>query len=92
MFAWRCYTRSLMEGARASRLVTHERLPIIVPSIDLIAPPTKAQELPMKNTKNQKLLKLNKETLRRLDENDLKNVNGGGSCLPQLPPPPPLES
>ena len=46
----------------------------------------------MKNTKNQKLLKLNKETLRKLDENDLKNVNGGGSCLPQIPVPPPLDS
>lgn len=41
----------------------------------------------MKNTKNQKLLKLSKETIRKLDENDLKKVVGGqSSCLP--PPPP----
>lgn len=39
-----------------------------------------------KDAKNQKLLKLNTETIRKLDENDLKKVIGGGSCLP--PPPP----
>lgn len=38
-----------------------------------------------KDTKNQKLLKLTKETIKKLDENDLKKVIGGGSCLP--PPP-----
>jgi bacteriocin-like protein len=46
-----------------------------------------------RDAKKQKLLKLNMQTIRKLDENDLKNVVGGGSCLPQLPPPlPPLES
>lgn len=39
----------------------------------------------MKNTNKQKLLKLNKDTIRKLDENGLKNAVGGGSCLP--PPP-----
>ncbi len=40
----------------------------------------------MKKTKNEKLLKLNKETIRKLDLNDLNKVVGGtSSCLP--PPP-----
>lgn len=39
----------------------------------------------MKNTNKQKLLKLNKDTIRNLDEHGLKNAIGGGSCLP--PPP-----
>jgi len=39
-----------------------------------------------KDTKNQKLLKLNKDTIKKLDENGLKKaLGGGGSCLP--PPP-----
>ena len=38
-----------------------------------------------KDTKKQKLLKLSKETIKTLDKNDLKQVFGGGSCLP--PPP-----
>jgi bacteriocin-like protein len=39
-----------------------------------------------KDQKNQKLLRLNTETVKKLDENDLKKVTGGGgSCLP--PPP-----
>jgi hypothetical protein len=38
-----------------------------------------------KDTKNQKLLKLNKDTIKKLDEHGLKNAMGGGSCLP--PPP-----
>lgn len=43
----------------------------------------------MKNTKSQKLLKLKKETIRKLDLTDLKKVIGGqSSCLP----PPPAES
>jgi bacteriocin-like protein len=39
-----------------------------------------------KDTKTQKLLKLNKETIKKLDEKDLKKVVGGGSCL-EWPPP-----
>ena len=38
-----------------------------------------------KDTKNHKLLKLNKDTIKKLDEHGLKKVIGGGSCLP--PPP-----
>jgi len=39
-----------------------------------------------KDTKNQKLLKLNKDTIKKLDERGLEKViGGGGSCLP--PPP-----
>ena len=38
-----------------------------------------------KDTKKQKLLKLSKETIKTLDQSDLKKVFGGGSCLP--PPP-----
>ena len=42
----------------------------------------------MKNKKNEKLLKLKKESIRKLDVNDLNKVIGGGSsCLP--PPPSP---
>ena len=39
-----------------------------------------------KETKNQKLLKLNKDTIKKLDERGLENVIGGGSSC--LPPPP----
>ena len=37
-----------------------------------------------KDTKSQKLLTLSKETIRKLADDDLKNVigAGGGSCLP----------
>ena len=38
-----------------------------------------------KETKNQKLLKLNKDTLKKLDEQGLEKVVGGGSCLPTPP-------
>jgi hypothetical protein len=39
-----------------------------------------------KAAKDRKLLKLNKDTIQKLDEAGLKNVQGGGgSCLP--PPP-----
>ena len=41
----------------------------------------------MRNTKNQKLLKLKKETIRQLNQDDLKKVIGGNSSC--LPPPPP---
>jgi len=33
-----------------------------------------------------KLLALGRETVKKLNEKDLENVNGGGSCLP--PPKP----
>jgi bacteriocin-like protein len=47
---------------------------------------TYLKECPMKkDQKNRKLLRLNTETVKKLDENDLKKVIGGGSCLP--PPP-----
>ena len=41
-----------------------------------------------KDTKsqNKRKLELNRETIRKLDENDLKKVIGGGSSC--LPPPP----
>ena len=39
-----------------------------------------------KDTKKQKLLKLGKETIKTLDQSDLKQVYGGGSCLPWPPP------
>ena len=39
-----------------------------------------------KDTKKQKLLKLSKQTIKTLDQNDLKQVYGGGSCLPWPPP------
>jgi hypothetical protein len=71
--------------------VIHETLPIIAPSSDLVVRLQRShRRFPMKkDTKNQKLLRLNKETIRKLDDlddNDLKRVIGGGSCLP--PPPP----
>lgn len=41
----------------------------------------------MKNDiKNQKLLELNKETVKKLDQNGLRNVLGGGNS-PKGPPP-----
>ena len=39
-----------------------------------------------KNTNARKLLPLGKETVKKLNDQDLKVVAGGGSCLP--PPPP----
>lgn len=40
-----------------------------------------------KDTKKQKLLKLSKQTIKTLDQSDLKQVfGGGGSCLPWPPP------
>jgi len=64
--------------------VIRAAIPIIALSTDLIR---STKEYPMKkDTKNQKLLKLNKDTIKKLDEHGLKNViGGGGSCLP--PPP-----
>ena len=38
-----------------------------------------------KKHQNQKLLKLDKQTVKKLVDNDLERVVGGGSCLP--PPP-----
>jgi hypothetical protein len=38
-----------------------------------------------KETKKQKLLKLNKDTIKKLDESGLDKVMGGGSCLPTPP-------
>jgi len=39
-----------------------------------------------KNTNARKLLPLGMETVKKLNDQDLKVVAGGGSCLP--PPPP----
>jgi hypothetical protein len=39
-----------------------------------------------KDTKNQKLLKLDKDTIKKLDEHGLTKVVGGTSCLPWPPP------
>jgi hypothetical protein len=38
-----------------------------------------------KETKNQKLLKLNKDTIKKLEEKGLEKIVGGGSCL-ETPP------
>jgi hypothetical protein len=46
--------------------------------------PRLLQEYSMKRD-TKKLLKLNKDTIKKLDEHGLKNARGGGSCLP--PPP-----